>query len=44
MVQVEQIEYEEMKHIVKMNRCAECGGELTIKTNPELGILEVGCP
>jgi len=44
MVQVEQSQYEEMKHIVKVNLCAECGGELTIRTNPELGTLEVGCP
>ncbi len=44
MVQVDQNQYEEMKHIVRTNLCAECGGELAIKTNPELGTLEIGCP
>jgi len=44
MIQVERNQYEEMKHIVKTNLCAECGGELTIRTNPETGSLEVWCP
>jgi len=36
-------DYEEMKQIVATLVCAQCGGELTIHTNPE-GKLEVWCP
>ena len=38
------MEYEDMKKLVKDNICAQCGGELTIRTNPETGNLEVWCP
>lgn len=38
------MEYEEMKHIVATQVCAQCGGELTIRTNPETGALETWCP
>jgi len=37
-------QYEEMKKIVATQVCAQCGGELTIRTNPETGNLEVWCP
>ncbi len=37
------MEYEDMKNIVATQVCAQCGGELTIHTNPE-GKLEVWCP
>jgi len=36
--------YEEMKNIVANQVCAQCGSELTIRTNPETGNLEVWCP
>jgi len=38
------LQYEDMKKLVKDNICAQCGGELTIRTNPETGNLEVWCP
>jgi len=42
--EVSQEQYEEMKKIVATQVCAQCGGELTIRTNPEAGALEVWCP
>ncbi|MBA7627603.1 hypothetical protein ES703_35070 [subsurface metagenome] len=37
--------YEDMKKLVATQVCAQCGGELTIRTNPQKGgELEVGCP
>lgn len=38
------LQYEEMKQIVATQVCAQCGGELTIRTNPETGTLEIWCP
>ena len=38
------IDYEDMKKIVADQVCAQCGGELTIRSNVETGGLEVGCP
>ncbi len=38
------MEYEELKNIVATQVCAQCGGELTIRTNPETGNLEIWCP
>ena len=38
------MEYDEMKKLVRDNLCAACGGELTIRTNPETTSLEVWCP
>ncbi len=38
------MEYNEMKQIVATQICAQCGGELTIRTNPDTGKLEVWCP
>jgi len=38
------MEYEEMKHLVATQVCAQCGGELTIHSNPDTGKLEVWCP
>ncbi|MBA7534678.1 hypothetical protein ES705_26927 [subsurface metagenome] len=42
--EVTQEEYEEMKQIVSSQVCAQCGGELTIRTNPETRALEIWCP
>jgi len=33
-----------MKNIVATQVCAQCGGELTIRSNPETRALEVWCP
>ena len=38
------MEYDEMQKLVRDNVCAACGGELTIRTNPETTSLEVWCP
>lgn len=38
------INYEDMRKLVAHNLCALCGGELTIRTNPETANLEVWCP
>jgi len=40
------VEYEEMKNIVATQVCAQCGGELTIRTNPvdDTNNLEIWCP
>jgi len=37
-------QYEEMKRIVATQVCAQCGGELAIRSNPETSTLEVWCP
>jgi len=37
--------YEDMKKLVATQVCAQCGGEMTIRTNPEKGgELEIWCP
>jgi hypothetical protein len=33
-----------MKQLVASQVCAQCGGELTIRTNPETSNLEIWCP
>lgn len=38
------MEYKDMQTIVATQVCAQCGGELTIRTNPDTGNLEVWCP
>jgi len=43
-MEVKQEQWEEMKNIVATQVCAQCGGELTIRSNPETGNLEVWCP
>jgi len=42
--EVTQEQWEEMKNIVATQVCAQCGGELTIRSNPETRALEVWCP
>jgi len=39
-----QQQWDEMKKIIRENVCGTCGGELTIRTNPETGNLEIWCP
>lgn len=41
---MDNFEYEEMKNLVKVCVCAQCGGELTIRTNPDTGNLQIWCP
>ncbi len=42
--EVTQEQWDETKKIVATQVCAQCGGELTIRTNPETGNLEIWCP
>ena len=40
-----ELNYEDQKRIVRDNLCAQCGGELTIHTDPNNGgALEIWCP
>ncbi|MDD5510641.1 MAG: hypothetical protein PHI12_07525 [Dehalococcoidales bacterium] len=36
-------QYEEMKKVAADNLCSQCGGQLTIHTNPDKKTIEVGC-
>ena len=38
-----QEKWDEMKRIARDNVCGECGGELTVHTVAERGVIEVGC-
>lgn len=42
--EITQGQWDEMKNIVATQVCAQCGGELTIRTNPETRSLEIWCP
>lgn len=44
MQETSQEKWDEMKKITQENVCSVCGGELTIRTNPETGTLEIWCP
>lgn len=42
--EINQVTWDEMKKITQENVCGICGGELTVRTNPETGNLEIWCP